>query len=101
LRWHSGGSSHGRKYPVSLILIHFQESDFLFVLHVIPVYIMAQVAGGLVGAGITYGQYLQAINIYEEGGANRTTATGGLFAPFPVSDLAYTIFSYLFSQTVD
>ncbi len=71
---------------------------FLFVLHVNLVYIMAQVAGGLVGAASTYGQYLQPINIHEGGSANRTIATGGLFAPFPVSDLAYTIFSYLFSD---
>jgi glycerol uptake facilitator-like aquaporin len=54
--------------------------------HVFIVYILAQVAGGLVGAASTYGQYVQPINIYKDN-TNRTMATAGLFAPFPVSNL--------------
>jgi aquaglyceroporin related protein len=83
--WISAGISGGHINPAITLALAFWRK---FSWKKVPIYIMAQVAGGLVGAAATYGQYLQAINIYEEGGANRTIATGGLFAPFPIEYLS-------------
>ena len=81
LDWLSGKSSHGKKCPVS----PYSKSEFLFGPHIVTVYILAQVAGGFVGAASTYGQYLQPINIYEGSHTKRTIGTASLFAAFPVS----------------
>lgn len=53
----------------------------------IPVaeYIFAQVMGGVVGAALTYAQYIHAIDIFEGGRHIRTQATAGLFSSFAVS----------------
>ncbi|KAF8998106.1 aquaporin-like protein [Cyathus striatus] len=49
----------------------------------VPGYILFQLLGGLVGAAITYGNYVHAIDAFE-GGA-RTLKTAGLFGTFPLS----------------
>lgn len=49
------------------------------------VYIFAQVMGGVVGAGLVYGQYIHAIDIFEGGRHIRTKATASLFSSFAVS----------------
>ena len=49
-------------------------------------YILAQVLGGVVGAGVVYANYFHAIDIVEGGGGVRTMATAGLFASYAVSD---------------
>jgi len=54
----------------------------------VPFYILAQVAGGFVGAASAYGQYLQPINIYEGGHTKRTIQTASLFASFPAKYLS-------------
>lgn len=77
--WISAGISGGHINPaITLALAFWKKVSWKKV----PIYILAQVAGGLVGAASTYGQYVQPINIYE-GNTNRTMATAGLFAPFP------------------
>lgn len=48
-------------------------------------YIFAQVLGGVIGAGLAYGNYVHAINIFEGGNGIRTRATAGLFATYAVS----------------
>jgi len=47
-------------------------------------YILAQVLGGLVGAALVYGNYANAIDIFEGADGARTQATAGLFATYPV-----------------
>jgi aquaglyceroporin related protein len=41
--------------------------------------------GGVVGAGLVYGQYIHAIDIFEGGRHIRTQATASLFSSFAVS----------------
>ena len=67
--------------PITPFFSSLKCTPFFF-----TVYILAQVAGGFVGAASSYAQYLQPINIYEGGPTNRTVSTAGLFASFPVSE---------------
>jgi hypothetical protein len=46
-------------------------------------FILAQFIGGLVGAGLVYGLYFRAIDMFE-GTDVRTNATAGIFVTFPV-----------------
>lgn len=48
------------------------------------VYILAQVLGGIVGAGLVYSQYIHAIDIFEGGRQIRTLSTAGFFSSFAV-----------------
>ena len=48
-------------------------------------YIFAQVLGGIIGAGLVYGNYINAIDIFEKGTGIRTRATASLFATYAVS----------------
>ena len=48
-------------------------------------YILAQVLGGVVGAGVVYANYFHAIDIVEGGRGVRTLATAGLFSTYAVS----------------
>ncbi|KAI9573565.1 major intrinsic protein superfamily membrane channel protein [Boletus coccyginus] len=48
----------------------------------VPSYILAQLLGGICGAGIVYANYYHAINLYEGGADIRTLSTGGLFGTF-------------------
>ena len=50
-------------------------------------YILAQVLGALFGSAIVYGNYVNAINIFEGGNDIRTQATASLFATYAVSHL--------------
>jgi len=56
-------------------LPHYSQKAFIF----------AQLMGGVVGAAIVYGNYKNAIDIFEEGSGIRTRATAGLFATYAVS----------------
>ena len=54
----------------------------------VPGFVLAQFLGAFVAAGIIYGNYLGAIDLYEGGGSRTvtgSTATAGLFATYPVS----------------
>ncbi|KAF9046942.1 aquaporin-like protein [Hymenopellis radicata] len=48
----------------------------------VPGYILAQLLGGIVGAGIIYANYVHAIDIVEGGRNIRTLATAGNFGTF-------------------
>ena len=48
---------------------------------------MAQVLGALFGSAIVYGNYINAINIFEGGNDIRTQATASLIATYAVSHL--------------
>ncbi|PSN60979.1 aquaporin [Corynespora cassiicola Philippines] len=53
-----------------------------------PVYLLAQLLGGFVGAGIVYANYFSAIDWYEGGAGIRTVppatqATAGIFSTYP------------------
>ena len=51
----------------------------------VPCYILAQLLGGICGAGIVYANYYHAINVYEGGPGNRTiSGTGDLFGTYAV-----------------
>ena len=49
---------------------------------------MAQILGGVVGAGVVYANYIHAIDIVEGGRGLRTLATAGLFSTYAVSDFS-------------
>jgi len=53
----------------------------------VPGYILAQVLGGLLGSAIVYGNYVNAINIFEGGNDIRTQATASLFATYALDYL--------------
>lgn len=51
----------------------------------VPFYILAQLLGGICGAGIVYANYYHAINLYEGGTGIRTiSGTGDLFGTYAV-----------------
>lgn len=51
----------------------------------VPFYIIAQLLGGICGAGIVYANYYHAINLYEGGAGIRTiSGTGDLFGTYAV-----------------
>lgn len=77
--WISGGISGGHLNPaVTLVMATWRG----FPWRKVPAYIFAQVLGGVIGAGLAYGNYVHAINIFEGGSGIRTRATAGLFATY-------------------
>ncbi|KAF7346602.1 hypothetical protein MSAN_01888400 [Mycena sanguinolenta] len=80
--WVSGGISGGHINPaVTLALATFRG----FPWRKVPGYILAQVLGGLCGAGIIYANYFHAITIFEGGRDVRTLATASLFSTYAPS----------------
>ncbi|PFH46530.1 hypothetical protein AMATHDRAFT_69649 [Amanita thiersii Skay4041] len=79
--WVSGGISGGHINPaVTLAMATFRG----FPWKKVPIYMLSQLLGGLVGAAIVYGNYVHAIDIYEGGRNVRTMLTAGLFATYPL-----------------
>jgi len=77
--WASGGISGGHINPaVTLALATFRG----FPWKKVPMYILAQILGGVVGAGVVYANYFHAIDIVEGGRGVRTMATAGLFSTY-------------------
>ncbi|KAF8902593.1 aquaporin-like protein [Gymnopilus junonius] len=77
--WVSGGISGGHLNPaVTLAMATWRG----FPWRKVPVFIFAQVMGGVIGAAIVYGNYSHAIDIFEGGHGIRTQATAGLFATY-------------------
>jgi aquaglyceroporin related protein len=77
--WVSGGISGGHLNPaVTLAMATWRG----FPWKKVPIYIFAQVLGGVIGAALVYGNYFEAINIFEGGRDVRTQATAGLFATY-------------------
>lgn len=79
--WISGGISGGHLNPaVTLGMAIFRKFSWAKV----PLYIFAQLLGGVIGATITYFNYVNAIDIFEGSRTARTQATASLFATFPL-----------------
>ncbi|KAF5341434.1 hypothetical protein D9758_014749 [Tetrapyrgos nigripes] len=77
--WVSAGISGGHINPaVTLSLAIFRG----FPWRKVPAYIIAQVLGGIVGAGLIYANYIHAIDIIEGGRGIRTLSTAGIFSTF-------------------
>ncbi|KAF4617356.1 hypothetical protein D9613_005826 [Agrocybe pediades] len=76
--WVSGGISGGHINPaVTLALATFRG----FPWKKVPVFIFAQLLGGICGAGIVYANYFHALNLVEGYGV-RTLQTAGLFSTY-------------------
>ncbi|KDR82496.1 hypothetical protein GALMADRAFT_57615 [Galerina marginata CBS 339.88] len=79
--WISGGISGGHINPaVTIALATFRG----FPWKKVPVYIISQVLGGIVGAAVVYGNYFHALDLVEGPGV-RTLATAGLFSTYAAS----------------
>ncbi|KAF7292860.1 putative aquaporin 4 [Mycena indigotica] len=77
--WISAGISGGHINPaVTLALATWRG----FPWRKVPVYIFSQILGGVVGAALTYGNYVHAIDTFEGGRNIRTLKTAGLFATY-------------------
>ncbi|KIJ17815.1 hypothetical protein PAXINDRAFT_161922 [Paxillus involutus ATCC 200175] len=78
--WSCAGISGGHINPaVTLALASVRN----FPWKKVPYYILAQLLGGICGAAIVYGNYYNAINVYEGGSGIRTiSGTGNLFATY-------------------
>ncbi|KAF8180117.1 aquaporin-like protein [Pholiota molesta] len=91
--WISAGISGGHVNPaITLALATWRG----FPWKKVPIYIFAQVMGGVVGAGLVYGQYIHAIDIFEGGRHIRTQATASLFSSFALNYM--TAVSCFFSE---
>jgi len=77
--WVSGGVSGGHINPAVTIAFATLR-DFPW--RKVPVYIAAQLLGGICGAGVVYANYFHAIDLFEGGRGIRTMSTAGLFGTF-------------------
>ena len=84
--WVSGSVSGGHINPaVTLAMATLRD----FPWRKVPLYIVAQLLGGICGAGIIYADYIHAIDAFEGGRDVRTLATAGLFGTFAVSSFTF------------
>jgi len=82
--WVSGGISGGHINPAITLAMATWRG---FPWRKVPGYILAQVLGGIFGSAIVYGNYINAINIFEGGNDIRTQATASLFATYALDYL--------------
>jgi len=82
--WVSGGISGGHINPAITLAMATWRG---FPWRKVPGYILAQVLGGILGSAIVYGNYVNAINIFEGGNDIRTQATASLFATYALDYL--------------
>lgn len=86
--WVSGGISGGHINPaVTIALATFRD----FPWRKVPIYIFAQIMGGVCGAGCIYANYIHAIDLVEGGRHVRTLTTAGLFSTYAVSPFLSTV----------
>ncbi|KAJ7643934.1 major intrinsic protein superfamily membrane channel protein [Roridomyces roridus] len=84
--WVSGGISGGhlnpalswRPFRITIMLATYRG----FPWKKVPGFILAQILGGLVGAGLVYANYIHAIDIFEGGRHVRTLDTASLFSTY-------------------
>ncbi|KAJ7597860.1 aquaporin-like protein [Mycena floridula] len=79
--WISGDISGGHINPAVTLAMAIWRG---FPWKKVPIYIIAQILGGVVGAAIIYANYFHAIDIVEGGAGIRTLKTAGLFATYPL-----------------
>ena len=91
--WVSGGVSGGHINPaVTIAMATFRD----FPWRKVPVYIFAQVMGGLCGAAIIYADYIHAIDLVEGGRHIRTVpGTAALFSTYAVSGVQSAVPIYM------
>lgn len=73
-----------------------------------PVYMLAQILGAMCAAGVVYGNYKSAIDVYEGGNGIRTvpgfsnTSTAGIFSTYPAPFMTRTgqFFSEFIASTI-
>jgi len=93
--WVSAGISGGHINPaVTLALATWRD----FPWKKVPGYIFAQVLGGFTGAALVYGNYVSAIDVFENGKGIRTMRTAGLFATYALDYM--TNVSCFFSEVL-
>lgn len=93
--WVSAGISGGHINPaVTLGMATYRG----FPWRKVPVYILAQLLGGIAGAALVYANYFHAIDIVEGGRNVRTLKTAGLFATYAANYM--TNVSAFFSEVV-
>ncbi|KAG6891530.1 hypothetical protein C0992_005065 [Termitomyces sp. T32_za158] len=91
--WVSGGISGGHINPaVTLALAVYRG----FPWKKVPVYIISQLLGGIMGAAFVYWNYFHAIDIFEGGKGVRTLKTAGFFGTFAMDYM--TSVSCFFSE---
>ncbi|KAF9530616.1 aquaporin-like protein [Crepidotus variabilis] len=91
--WTTAGISGGHVNPaITLALATWRG----FPWKKVPVYIFAQLLGGVVGTGLAYAQYIHIIDQAEGGRQFRTLKTAGLFPTFPLDYM--TAVSSFFSE---
>ncbi|KAG9093745.1 hypothetical protein FRC06_011397 [Ceratobasidium sp. 370] len=80
--WVCGGISGGHINPaVTLAMATFRGFSWKKV----PGFILAQILGGVTGAGLVFANYHRAIDLFEGGPGRRSVpGTAGLFATFPL-----------------
>ncbi|KAK0443105.1 putative aquaporin 4 [Desarmillaria tabescens] len=79
--WVSGGVSDGHLNPAITLAFATWRG---FPWKKVPVYILSQLLGGIVGAGIVYANYFHAIDIVEGRRGVRTLLTAGNFGTIPL-----------------
>uniref|UniRef100_A0A0W0FQ63 Putative aquaporin 4 n=1 Tax=Moniliophthora roreri TaxID=221103 RepID=A0A0W0FQ63_MONRR len=97
--WISVGISGAHLNPaVTLALATFRG----FPWKKVPGYCLAQLMGGLVGAGLIYANYIHAIDIVEGGRTIRTMKTAGLFCTYALDYMTSVscFFSEFFASAV-
>ena len=96
--WISGGYSGGHINPsVTLAFAVFRD----FPWKKVPIYWFAQLMGAICGAGITYANYIHAIDIVEGGRHIRTVpGTASLFATYAVRPLLSPLTALVLSAVV-
>ncbi|EJC98509.1 aquaporin [Fomitiporia mediterranea MF3/22] len=84
--WVSAGISGGHINPAVTITMATYRG---FPWKKVPIYCISQLLGGIVGAALTYANYVDAINLAEGGPGIRTVSgTAGLFGTYAVSYLS-------------
>ncbi|KAF8887185.1 aquaporin [Infundibulicybe gibba] len=93
--WVSGGVSGGHINPAVTIALATYRG---FPWKKVPIYIFAQLLGGIVGAAIVYADYFHAIDIFEGGRGVRTLKTAGFFSTYALDYM--TSVSCFFSEFI-
>ena len=91
--WCSAGVSGGHNNPVITLMLAIFRG---FPWKKVPIYIISQLLGAIVGAAVTYANYFHAIDLYEGGSGIRTVpGTASLFGTYAVRKI-YMCYSNIY-----